>query len=77
MAEPTAARSELEAIYIHTTLSKRGYLIQQDGDRWRVIEPNTRNMPQAQNGLLTMREVQAWAAGCEAIRFITGRQKRA
>lgn len=68
------AREEMEAVYIYQSLTEAGYLIAQDGERWKVTEPKSREMPQQRLGLKTLREVQAWADGCELIRMVLGRK---
>jgi len=62
---------EMESIYIWRVLTNAGYLMKQDGERWRITEPNDRPMPQERRGLRTLRECSAWADGVEAARMAT------
>ncbi len=64
-------RDEMEAIHIHERLEAEGYLIEQDGECWKITEPQKRKMPQQIRAVRSMREAVMWAEGCEAVRFIT------
>lgn len=69
-------REKQEAVHIFRELTRLGYLIEHNGDRWKATEPKDRPMPQQICWANTLREVRAWADGCESVRFANGIAKR-
>lgn len=65
-------KHEIVAVTIYRSLTDAGYIIEQKGDRWNIMEPQTVDFPQKAMGFETLGECEAWSRGVEIIRFITG-----